>query len=93
MKVLAVAVAGLLLAGAVQAGEKAEKEGMVCHAMGGTTMVRLANHSEPSDQGDMSPNLTINVAPTFYVTSARDYKACRKIARDKGAHVIIDPNA
>ncbi|WP_299731403.1 hypothetical protein [uncultured Endozoicomonas sp.] len=88
MKVLAVAVAGLLLAGAVQAGEKAEKEGMVCHAMGSTNI-----HHQPRFGDGMSPNLSVPVTPKFYVTSERDYKACRKMAAEKGAHVIIDPNA
>ena len=96
MKVIAVAVAGMLLAGAVQAADRVEdlqKQGMVCYSMGSTSAVRQASESRTSAQGNMSPNLSVTVAPTFYITSDRDYKACRKLAAEKGAHVIIDPNA
>lgn len=100
MKVIAVAVAGLLLAGVAQAAdvlvervEDQQKQGMVCYSMGSTSAVRQASESRFSAQGNMSPNLSVNVAPTFYITSDRDYKACRKMAAERGAHVIIDPNA
>ncbi len=96
MKVIAVAVAGLLLAGVAQAADRVEdqkKQGMVCYSMGSVSAVRQASESRFSAQGNMSPNLSVNVAPTFYITSDRDYKACRKMAAERGAHVIIDPNA
>ena len=96
MKVIAVAVAGLLLAGVAQAADRVEdqqKQGMVCYSMGSASAVRQASESRFSAQGNMSPNLSVNVAPTFYITSDRDYKACRKMAAERGAHVIIDPNA
>ncbi|MFK0572632.1 hypothetical protein [Endozoicomonas sp.] len=96
MKIIAVAVAGMLLAGAVQAADEGvdqQKQGMVCYSMGSASAVRQNSESRSSAQGNMSPNLSVNVTPTFYITSDRDYKACRKIASDKGAHVIIDPNA
>lgn len=95
MKVIA-AVAGMLLAGAVQAADRSvdqQKQGMVCYSMGSVSAVRQARESRFSAQGNMSPNLSVNVTPTFYISSERDYKACRKIASQKGAHVIIDPNA
>ncbi|WP_422465481.1 hypothetical protein [Endozoicomonas sp. ALC013] len=90
MKVIAVAVAGMLLAGAVQAADKAEdlqKQGIVCYSMG------QVNAERQSGGRGMAPDLTVNIAPTFYITSDRDYKACRKMAAEKGAHVIVDPNA
>ena len=96
MKVIAVAVAGVLLAGSVQAAESGsdnEKQGLVCYSMGSTSVVQQDTNALPSAQGDMSPNLSVNVTPTFYISSARDFKECRKIASEKGARVIIDPNA
>ena len=89
MKVLAVAVMGMVmvLAGAAQAHEKAEA-GMVCHPMSSTNI-----NYQPRFGDGMSPNLSVPVTPKFYVTNERDYKACKKVASKKGAHVIIDPNA
>ncbi|USE38000.1 hypothetical protein [Endozoicomonas sp. SCSIO W0465] len=90
MKVIAVAVAGMLLAGIAQAADQVEdvqKQGMVCYSMGSVNSERQSNGR------GMAPDLSVNVAPAFYITSDRDYKACRKVAAEKGAHVIIDPNA
>ncbi|WP_257286136.1 hypothetical protein [Endozoicomonas sp. SESOKO1] len=90
MKVMAVAVAGMLLAGAVQAADQVEdiqRQGMVCYSMG------PVNSERQSSGRGMAPDLSVNIAPTFYITSDRDYAACREMAAEKGAHVIIDPNA
>ncbi|KEQ19421.1 hypothetical protein [Endozoicomonas numazuensis] len=79
MKVLVVSFVAAVLSGSALASEKAESHKPVCKPLAQV-------HVEQSGRAP-------SISPKFYVTSEADYKACRKMAAEKGAHVIIDPNA
>ncbi|WP_062261560.1 hypothetical protein [Endozoicomonas arenosclerae] len=79
MKVLVVSLVAAVLSGSALASEKEESHKPMCKPL---TPVYV-------EQSGRAPG----ISPQFYITSEADYKACRDMASEKGAHVIIDPNA
>ncbi len=80
MKTASILFSGLILAGSASAIQEkiTEKE-----------LDKIVCYS----MGTMATGLLPDFMPVFYITSVRDYAACKKKADKEGAKLIIDPNA